>query len=161
MGTLSFHYCDLLKFLIIRLCGGCSGIFLILTDSVRAYLESAMSLPPQSQRCVFRAFQIEIYHSCPLIFLVPSVSVDNYDTWIILFQYSDKISKKIDPNFLNTVRMHFQAVKWNYHNDPKFSDRYAWANSADPDQTAPRGAVWSGSTLFAIPSASSGLITLW
>ena len=40
-----------------------------------------------------------------------------------------------------------------YHNDPKFSDRYAWTNSADPDQTAPRGAVWSGSTLFAIPSA--------
>ena len=31
-----------------------------------------------------------------------------------------------------------------------FSDRYARANSADPDQTAPRGAVWSGSTLFAI-----------
>ena len=47
-----------------------------------------------------------------------------------------------------------------YRNDPKFSDRYAWANSADPDQTAPRGAVWSGSTLFAIPSASFGLITL-
>ena len=21
-----------------------------------------------------------------------------------------------------------------YRNDPKFSDRYAWANSADPDQ---------------------------
>ena len=38
-------------------------------------------------------------------------------------------------------------------NDPKFLDRYAWANSADPDQTAPRGAVWSGSTLVAIPSA--------
>ena len=48
-----------------------------------------------------------------------------------------------------------------YRNDPKFSDRYAWANSADPDQTAPRGAVGSGSTLFAIPSASFGLITLW
>ena len=28
-----------------------------------------------------------------------------------------------------------------YRNYPKFSDRYAWANSADPDQTAPRGAV--------------------
>ena len=41
-----------------------------------------------------------------------------------------------------------------YRNDPKFSDTYAWAKSADPDQTAPRGAVWSGSTLFAIPSAS-------
>ena len=26
----------------------------------------------------------------------------------------------------------------------------AYANSADPDQTAPSGAVWSGSTLFAI-----------
>ena len=33
-----------------------------------------------------------------------------------------------------------------YRNDPKFSDR---------------GAVWSGSTLFAIPSALFGLITLW
>ena len=28
-----------------------------------------------------------------------------------------------------------------YRNDPKLSDRYAWANSADPDQTAPTGAV--------------------
>ena len=42
--------------------------------------------------------------------------------------------------------------KFGYRNDPKFSDRYAWVNSADPDQTAPRG--------FAIPSASFGLITL-
>ena len=25
-----------------------------------------------------------------------------------------------------------------------------WANSADPDQTAPKEAVWSGSSLFAI-----------
>ena len=48
-----------------------------------------------------------------------------------------------------------------YHNDPKFLDRYAWANSADPDQSAPLGAVWSVSTLFAIPSASFGLITIW
>ena len=28
---------------------------------------------------------------------------------------------------------------------------YAYANNADPDQTAPEGAVWSGSALFAIP----------
>ena len=27
----------------------------------------------------------------------------------------------------------------------------AYANSVDPDQTAPEGAVWSGSTLFAFP----------
>ena len=30
-----------------------------------------------------------------------------------------------------------------YRNNPKFSDRYAWANSADPDQTAPRSSlIW-------------------
>ena len=28
-----------------------------------------------------------------------------------------------------------------YRNDPKFSDRYAWANSVDPDQTAPSGLI--------------------
>ena len=30
------------------------------------------------------------------------------------------------------------------------SDKIVYANSSDPDQTAPEGAVWSGSTLFAI-----------
>ena len=53
------------------------------------------------------------------------------------------------------------TVKYVYRNDPKFSDRQACSNSADPDQTAPRGAVWSGSTLFAILSALFGLIILW
>ena len=33
----------------------------------------------------------------------------------------------------------------------KVSDKMAYANSLDPEQTAPEGAVWSGSTLFAIP----------
>ena len=32
----------------------------------------------------------------------------------------------------------------------KVSDKMAYVNSADPDQTAPEGAVWSGSTLFVI-----------
>ena len=45
-------------------------------------------------------------------------------------------------------------------NDPKFSDGQVQANSVDPDQTASRGAVWSGATLFAIPSAAFGCITL-
>ena len=31
------------------------------------------------------------------------------------------------------------------------SDETACANSVDPDQTAPSGAVWSGTTLFVIP----------
>ena len=41
-----------------------------------------------------------------------------------------------------------------------FRNRQAWANSVDPDQSALRGAVWSESTLFAIPSASFVGITL-
>ena len=33
---------------------------------------------------------------------------------------------------------------------PKVSDKMAYANSADTDQTAPEGAVWSGSALLDI-----------
>ena len=33
----------------------------------------------------------------------------------------------------------------------KIIDKMAYANSADPDQTGPEGAVWSRSTLFVIP----------
>ena len=33
------------------------------------------------------------------------------------------------------------GIKRLYRNDLKFSDRQVWANSADPDQTAPRGAI--------------------
>ena len=33
----------------------------------------------------------------------------------------------------------------------KVSDKVAYASRADPDQTVTEGAVWSGSTLFAIP----------
>ena len=45
--------------------------------------------------------------------------------------------------FLTTcVVKWFNGVPQNvYRNDPKFLDRQVWANSADPDQTAPRGAV--------------------
>ena len=39
----------------------------------------------------------------------------------------------------NTI-VHYLTPR-NYRNDPKFSDGLVWANSADPDQTAPRGAV--------------------
>ena len=37
------------------------------------------------------------------------------------------------------------------NSNTKASDKMTYANSVDPDQTAPEGAVWSGSTLFAIP----------
>ena len=44
----------------------------------------------------------------------------------------------------------------NNRNDPKFWDRQIEANSADPDQTAPREAVCSGYSLFANSSAYFG-----
>ena len=37
------------------------------------------------------------------------------------------------------------------NSNTKASDKMTYTNSVDPDQTAPEGAVWSGSTLFAIP----------
>ena len=52
------------------------------------------------------------------------------------------------PDAFNLVRKE-KSSHINYHNDPKFLDRQVWANSADPDQTAPRF------SLFAIPFASS------
>ena len=54
-----------------------------------------------------------------------------------------KTIPKLSSNTLlicSTVKLHCLNFRI-YRNDPKFSDRYAWANSADPDQTAPRGAV--------------------
>ena len=46
-------------------------------------------------------------------------------------------------DLINTLRVCKNGVKRfvYYHIDPTFSDRYTWANSADPDQTVPRGAV--------------------
>ena len=51
-----------------------------------------------------------------------------------------------------------QETEWKdsyYRNDPKFSDRQVWANSADPEHTADQHLD------FAIPSASFEHITLW
>ena len=42
---------------------------------------------------------------------------------------------------------------------PNDADRMA--NSVGPDQTAPRGAVWSGSALFAQAYLSENLGSLW
>ena len=38
-------------------------------------------------------------------------------------------------------QIQFLTLYARYRNDPKFSDGLVLANSADPDQTAPRGAV--------------------
>ena len=41
------------------------------------------------------------------------------------------------------------------------NDADGMANSVDPDQTAPLGAVWSGSALFAQTYLSEKLGSLW
>ena len=45
--------------------------------------------------------------------------------------------------------------------DQETTGQLGLGKQCSPDQTAPRGAVWSGSTLFAILSASFGCINLW
>ena len=50
--------------------------------------------------------------------------------------------------YLHTKTSYSKCPKISY---TKISYRMEYANSADPDQTAPEGAVWPGSTLFVIP----------
>ena len=38
-----------------------------------------------------------------------------------------------------------------YRNDPKFSDRQVWADTVDPDQTAPRGSQTADQGLHCLP----------
>ena len=45
---------------------------------------------------------------------------------------------------------------WLYHRDMSPNDAHGMANSVDPDQTAPLGAVWSGSALFPLGAVLSG-----
>ena len=49
---------------------------------------------------------------------------------------------------------------WLYHGVTSPNDADGMANSVDPDQTAPLGAVWSGSALFAQAYLSENLGSL-
>ena len=49
---------------------------------------------------------------------------------------------------------------WLYHRLMSPNDAEGMANSVDPDQTAPLGAVWSGSALFAQAYPSENLGSL-
>ena len=51
--------------------------------------------------------------------------------------------------------------RWLYHRIMRPRDAERMANSVDPDQTAPLGAVWSGFTLFAHSCLSENLGTIW
>ena len=50
---------------------------------------------------------------------------------------------------------------WLYHKVMSPNGADGMANSVDPDQTTPLGAVWSGSALFAQASLSENLGSLW
>ena len=64
-------------------------------------------------------------------FLNICVRVDN--TWFIIFHPGQMVGK--NPKILYS----------------KVSYKMAYKHSADPDQTAPKGAVWSRASLFVIP----------
>ena len=51
-------------------------------------------------------------------------------------------------------------IMWHYYSVMSPNDVDGMANSVDPDQTAPLGAVWSGSTLFAKAYLSKNLGSL-
>ena len=60
-------------------------------------------------------------------------------------------SKMVVDPFLVTwkIKYHLDFLKFG----TPVSDKKPYANSADPDQTAPEGTVRSGSTVFAIPQS--------
>ena len=63
------------------------------------------------------------------------------------------------------LSVYYVTRAWNqiyvvYCNDPKFSDRQVWTNSADPDQTAPRASVWEGLHCLPFPTESFEPISL-
>ena len=58
------------------------------------------------------------------------------------------MSEAVPGRFYKIQRLMVIVLKFQTHT---VSDKMSYANSADPGQTAPEGAVWSGSTLFTIP----------
>ena len=69
-----------------------------------------------------------------------------------------------DPKFSDTKNIccnHSNVwTMWLYHRLMSPNDADRMANSVDPDQTAPLGAVWSGSALFAQAYLSENLGSL-
>ena len=68
------------------------------------------------------------------------------------------------PKYLDTPNLFCDHSKiwtmWLYHRVMSPNDADGMAKSVDPDQTAPRGAVWSGSALFAQAYLSENLGSL-
>ena len=77
---------------------------------------------------------------------------------------SEKVYRKF-PTYSDTQKIYCNHSKiwtmWLYHRVMSPNDADRMANSVDPDQTAPLGAVWSGSALFAQTYLSENLGPLW
>ena len=81
------------------------------------------------------------------------------------FQYpNNKYKYRKFPKYSDTQRICCNHSKirtmWLYHRVMSLNDAEGIANSVVPDQTAPLGAVWSGSALFAQAYPSKNLGSL-
>ena len=87
---------------------------------------SASPLPPLFRHMTFHCISLAK-------FTPPIVIVDHY---FVRFYYYRNVRPDMTEKLL-TGTLSLNTNKY-YRNDPEFSDRYAWSNSADPDQTALR-----------------------
>ena len=83
-------------------------------------------------------------------------------TWYITDH--ENVGQKINypkfPKYSDTQKIccnHSKIWTWLYHRVMSPNDADGMANCVDPDQTAPLGALWSGSTLFAQTCLSENL----
>ena len=80
-------------------------------------------------------------HSCAFVKVLFVCERSWVQIWIDNKIYLDDRSFHFSHFYYSENDGHQSILKMaqNYNNDTKFSGRYAWANSADPDQTALRG----------------------
>ena len=88
----------------------------------------------------------------------------NYDFFFCLCSSVANLSYCKFPKYSDTQKICCNHSKiwtmWLYHRVMSPNDADGMANSVDPDQTAPLGAVWSGSALFAQTCLSENLGSL-
>ena len=86
-------------------------------------------------------------------------------SWLAIQEASqNKQNYRKFPKYSDTPKICCKHSKiwtmWLYHRVMSPNDADGMANSVDPDQTAPLGAVWSGSALFAQAYLSKNLRSL-
>ena len=89
-----------------------------------------------------------------------NVIMSKYDAMLDLINLGHSVYRKF-PKYSDTQKNCCNHSKiwtmWLYHRVMSPNDADGMANSVDPDQTAPLGAVWSGSALFAQTCLSENL----